>query len=65
MTQERLKSKVLWIAIGALLVIIMRNYGLYAYIGMDEDTFKLVLDSVLGILVMLGIINNPTDPNHL
>lgn len=65
MTQERLKSKVLWVAVGSLLVIVMRNYGLYDYIGMDEDTFKLIMDSILGILVLLGIINNPTDPTHL
>lgn len=61
MEQNRLRSKVLWVAIGAFVMLIMRNYGLYAYIGMTEDVFKTAADMALGILVLMGILNNPTD----
>lgn len=59
MTQSRWKSKVLWIGIISVIILIMRNYGLYTYIGMDEAVFKLLLDTVLGILITLGIVNDP------
>lgn len=65
MTQNRLRSRVLWAAVAALLVLLMGNYGLYQYIGMTEEVFKTVIDMVLGILVLLGIINNPSDADKI
>lgn len=65
MTQSRLRSRVLWAAVAALLVLLMGNYGLYQYIGMTEEVFKTVIDMVLGILVLLGIINNPSDADKI
>ena len=65
MTQNRLKSRVLWMAVAALVMLLMRNYGLYQYIGMTEEVFKTVIDMVLGILVLLGIINNPTNSDKI
>ena len=62
--QNRLKSKVLWAAVVALLTLIMGNYGLYQYIGMTEEVFAVAADMVLGIFVLLGVINNPTDSQN-
>ena len=61
MTQERLRSKVLWVGVIALVMLIMGNYGLYDAIGMTSDTFKAMADLVLGILITMGVINNPKD----
>lgn len=62
--QERLKSKVLWIAIAAVLMLLLRNYDLYHYIGMEESVFATLVDMILGILVLMGILNNPTDSEN-
>jgi len=61
MTQERLRSKVLWMGVISLVMMIMGNYGLYDYIGMTSDVFKSVADLVLGLLVIVGVVNNPKD----
>lgn len=61
MTQERLRSKVLWLGVISLVMLVMGNYGLYDAIGMTSDTFKAMADLVLGIFVTLGVVNNPKD----
>ena len=61
MTQERLRSKVLWVGVIALVMLVLGNYGLYDAIGMTSDTFKAMADLILGILITAGVVNNPTD----
>jgi uncharacterized membrane protein len=57
---NRWKSKVVWMSIASLFFIVMGNLGLYKKIGITEDVFKSTVDSVLSVLVVLGILNNPT-----
>lgn len=64
MSQNRLKSKVVWAGLVSLLMIIMGNYGLYDRIGMKSDVFQAVTNSVLTLLVGFGVLNNGTDPDH-
>lgn len=61
MTQERFKSKMLWVAIASAIAMLMTNYGLWDYIGMTNEFFTAFMDVVLGILILMGILNNPTD----
>ena len=56
---NRWKSKMVWMSIASLFFIIMGNLGLYKKFGITEDTFKNTVDSVLSLLVVLGILNNP------
>lgn len=61
MVQNRWKSKVLWAAIAAQIIAIMAFTGILEMIGITEDWISGVIGSVLQLLVLLGIINNPTD----
>lgn len=61
MTQSRWKSSVVWTTIVSLIVILIGNYGLWEYIGMDSEVFQKVANLILSILVMVGILNNPTN----
>ena len=59
--QNRLKSWALWLSIAALVVFLVKQfYGLD--ISAQVNGF---LDVLLPVLVAFGVINNPTDRNHL
>lgn len=59
MTQNRLKSKVVWAAVAAQVVAILLALGVIdTTLG---QTINAVVASVLQLLVVGGILNNPTD----
>lgn len=59
--QNRLKSWALWTSIAALIVFCVKEFA-----GLDiSSTVNGFLDVLLPVLVGFGIINNPTDKNHL
>ena len=58
---ERFKSWALWTAIAALVVFCVKEF-----IGVDiSDTVDGLLNVLLPVLVAFGIVNNPTDREHL
>lgn len=61
MEQSRWKSKVLWMAIIAQVVALLGMFGVYNLIGITQDWLQGVLTGVLELLVILGVVNNPTD----
>ena len=57
---ERFKSWALWVAIAALIVFCVKEFG-----GVDiSETMNGLLDVLLPILVAFGIVNNPTDRSN-
>ncbi len=63
--QNRWKSKVLWAAIAAQVVAILAFTGALQAIGVTEDWVNTLVGSVLQLLVLFGVINNPTDSGNL
>lgn len=63
--QNRWKSKVLWAAIAAQVVAILAFTGVLKAIGVTEDWVNTAIGSVLQLLVLFGVINNPTDSGNL
>jgi len=61
MEQNRFKSKYVWLAIFALVGFILQNWGIYDVIGLTNETYQQLVDLILGVLIALGIVNNPTD----
>lgn len=59
--QNRLKSKVLWLAMFALVGFILGNWGLFELLGLTSETFNTLTELVLAVLIGLGVVNNPTD----
>lgn len=58
---NRFKSWALWLAIGALVVFCVKQFG-----GMDiSDSVNGLLNMLLPILVGFGIVNNPTNKEGL
>lgn len=56
MTQNRLKSPVLWAGVLGLVALVAKNWFGVEIPGWDEIT-----TAVLGILAVVGVVNNPTD----
>ena len=58
--QSKLRSWPLWLAVAALITFVTKTYFGYEIPGADN-----LLDLILPIVIGLGIINNPSDSNHL
>ncbi|MCB2300667.1 holin [Clostridium tagluense] len=63
MNKNKFKNVGLWVSIFAFIGLILGNYGLYAVIGLTGDSYKMLVDSFLGILTLAGILNNPNTEN--
>jgi uncharacterized membrane protein len=57
--QNRLKNYGLWTSIAALIFMILQNSG----VGILPEQWDVYVNSILGILILLGIINNPDTDN--
>lgn len=60
-TQSRWKSKVLWAAIAAQILVLLQITGTLDKIGLTETSFNNVITAALQILSIFGIINDPTN----
>jgi len=63
--QSRWKSAVLWTAIVAQVIAILQLTGAFKAIGLDAGYVGNVTATVLQLLVIIGVVNNPTDPTSL
>jgi len=57
--KNRLKNYGLWVSVASLTFMIIQNSGLQ----ITPESWNLYVNSILSILVLLGIINNPTTDN--
>lgn len=63
--QNRFKSWALWVSVAGALWVIASAFGLPEAWGIEETTFRTVLDAVGAILTAFGIVNNPTNKEGL
>lgn len=61
---NRLKSKVVWLSVLSLVIMIMNGFGVFEKVGITEGNFKTLVETILSILVLFGILNNPTDKDN-
>lgn len=59
--QPRWKSWAVWLSVLGALWVIANAFGLTEKWGIEESTFKTIVDAVGTILIGFGILNNPTD----
>lgn len=63
--RSRLKSWALWVSVAGALWTIASAFGLPEKVGITEGMFTNCLTAIGGVLIAFGIVNNPTDPDHL
>lgn len=59
--QPRWKSWAVWLSFFGAVWVILEAFGLPEKWGVQESTFRTVLDAVGSILIGFGVLNNPTD----
>lgn len=60
MPQNRFKSKILWMSIVSLILLIVNQFA-----DVDSEKIKTVIDGILMLLVTLGVLNNPNNSEKL
>lgn len=63
--QVRWRSWAMWVSVIGALWTILNTLGLPEKWGIQESTFKTIVDCIGVILMAFGIVNNPTDPYNL
>ena len=61
---NRLKSYPLWLAIAGLIPMLVSALADYNILVVLPGNYDKLVIAVLGILVLAGIINNPTTEDH-
>ena len=56
--QNRLKSKVVWVSIVSTVLLLFNQFGILD--NLQLETLKNAADVILSVLVVFGILNNPT-----
>lgn len=59
--QARWRSWAVWVSVLGAVWTILNALGITQKIGLEETTFKMVVDAVGVILIAFGILNNPTN----
>lgn len=57
--KKRLSNYGLWIAVAAFILLLLQTFG----VEIAPDRFYELVNGLLGILVLLGVISNPTNPD--
>ena len=58
--QNRFKSKVVWMATFSFILLILKNYGLLEPLGLTVESYNEITTAITGVLVLMGILNDPT-----
>jgi uncharacterized membrane protein len=61
---ERLKNYGMWLAIAGLIPMFIEALSEYSIFVHLPSNYSQIIIAILGILVLAGIINNPTTQNH-
>ena len=63
-TQPRWRSWAVWVSVLGAMWTIASAFGLPEKWGIQEGTFRTVVDALGIVLTAFGILNNPTDPDN-
>ncbi len=58
--QNRLRSRVAWVALFAIIGFALGNWGLFDRLGLTDETWKTLVELMLAALAAFGVFNNPT-----
>jgi phi LC3 family holin len=54
------KNKTFWISLASIIVLMIQNIGELFGFSVASDDIMAIINSVCGVLIVLGILNNPT-----
>lgn len=59
MNKKRLRNYGLWVAVASLVLLALQTFG----VDIAPEKYNQLVNGVLGVLVLLGVISNPTNPS--
>lgn len=59
--QNRFRSKAAWVSVAALVLFILKTYGLLRPIGLTEESYKELTSLVFAVLAAFAFFNYPTN----
>ena len=59
--QSRLRSKVAWMSVVTLILLVCTTFGLFEKIGISENAAEDILILILSVLTGFGVFNDPTN----
>jgi uncharacterized membrane protein len=62
MKQNRFRSKVMWVAVVGQVIALFQLTGMFAKMGIDAGAAGNVAAGVIQLLVIIGVLNDPTNP---
>ena len=62
--QSRWRSKAAWASVAALVLFILKTYGLFDVFGLSENSFKELTALVFAVALAFGVFNNPTSKDR-
>lgn len=65
MEQNRFKSWALWVSLAGALWVILSAFGITEVIGITETEWNTLLDAIGTVLIVFGVVNNPTSKSSL
>ena len=63
--QPRWRAWALWLSVIGAVWTILNSFGLPEKWGIEQTTFKTVVDAVGVILIAFGVVNDPSNPDAL
>ncbi len=63
--QCRVKSWAMWVSVLGLLGMILQHTGVFAKLGLDSETWDMIITLVGSVLTAFGIVNNPTEKKKI
>lgn len=57
--KTRYKNYALWVAVASFVLLVLQTFG----VDIASDKYYEIVNGGLGILILLGIISNPTKPD--
>ena len=63
--QSRWRSWPMWAGIAGAAWVLLSAVGIPQKFGLTNDTYNTVFNAAGTILILLGVVNNPTDSQHI
>lgn len=63
--QPRYKSWALWLSVLGAVGVILNSTGVFEKIGLDSNSFEVIVNAIGTILIAFGIVNNPTSKSTI
>ena len=60
LTKSRLKSYSFWVSLASAILLLVQTVGRPLGLVIDEATYMSIVNSVLGVFVVLGIVTHPS-----